>query len=58
MCIRDRNTAIRRPATPAYREYEDILRTAFRNVMEGGDAKGELDAAAQKIDRELAKYTK
>jgi multiple sugar transport system substrate-binding protein len=53
-----KNTAIRRPATPAYREYEDILRTAFRNVMEGGDAKGELDAAAQKIDRELAKYTK
>jgi len=53
-----KNTAVRRPATPAYREYEDILRTALRNVMEGGDAKAELDAAAQKIDRELAKYTK
>lgn len=53
-----KNTAIRRPATPAYREYEDILRTALRNVMEGGNAKVELDAAAQKIDRELAKYTR
>ncbi len=53
-----KNTAVRRPATPAYREYEDILRTALRNVIEGGDAKAELDAAAQKIDRELAKYTK
>lgn len=53
-----KNTAVRRPATPAYREYEDILRTALRNVMEGGDAKAELDAAAQKIDREMAKYTK
>jgi len=50
------HTAIRRPATPAYREYEDILRTALRNVMEGGDPKTELDAAAEKIDRELAKY--
>jgi fructooligosaccharide transport system substrate-binding protein len=53
-----KHTAVRRPATPAYREYEDILRTALRNVMEGGDAKAELDAAAQKIDREVAKYTK
>lgn len=53
-----RNTAVRRPATPAYREYEDILRTAFRNVIDGGDPKAELDAAAAKIDREIAKYTK
>lgn len=51
-----RNTAVRRPSTPAYREYEDILRTAFRNIIEGGDPKAELDAAAEKIDRELAKY--
>jgi fructooligosaccharide transport system substrate-binding protein len=51
-----KNTAVRRPATPAYREYEDILRTAFRNVIEGGNPKAELDAAAEKIDRELAKY--
>ncbi len=51
-----RNTAVRRPATPAYREYEDILRTAFRNVIEGGDAQAELDAAVVKIDRELQKY--
>lgn len=53
-----KNTAVRRPATPAYREYEDLLRTALRNVMEGGDPKTELDNAVQKIDRELAKYSR
>ncbi|HYM90463.1 MAG TPA: sugar ABC transporter substrate-binding protein [bacterium] len=53
-----KNTAVRRPATPAYREYEDLLRTALRNVMEGGEPKAELDAAAGKIDREIAKYVR
>jgi ABC-type glycerol-3-phosphate transport system substrate-binding protein len=51
-------TAIRRPSTPAWREYEDLLRTAIRNVIDGGDAKRELDTAVARIDAVLARYKK
>ena len=50
------NTAVTRPHTPAYREYEDLLRQAFANIRQGGDAAGELGAAAQKIDAQLRRY--
>jgi fructooligosaccharide transport system substrate-binding protein len=50
------NTAIPRPATPGFREYEDILRQAFRDIQTGAPVQETLSAAAQKIDRELAKY--
>ncbi len=50
------NTALPRPATPGFREYEDILRVALRDMQAGGDVKAMLTAAAQKIDREIAKY--
>jgi ABC-type glycerol-3-phosphate transport system substrate-binding protein len=50
------NTAIRRPATPAWREYEDLLRTAIRNVIDGADARKELDTAVARIDAVLARY--
>ncbi len=52
------HTAIRRPSTPAWREYEDLLRTAIRNVMDGADAKKELDTAVARIDVVLARYKK
>ena len=44
--------------TPAWREYEDLLRTAIRNVIDGGDAKKELDTAVARIDAVLARYKK
>lgn len=49
-------TALPRPATPGFREYEDVLRVALRDIQTGADVKGTLTAAAQKIDREIAKY--
>ena len=50
------HTAIRRPSTPAWREYEDLLRTAIRNVIDGGEARRELDTAVARIDAVLARY--
>jgi ABC-type glycerol-3-phosphate transport system substrate-binding protein len=50
------HTAVRRPSTPAWREYEDLLRTAIRNVIAGADAQTELDAAVIRIDAALARY--
>ena len=49
-------TALARPATPGFREYEDILRVALRDMQSGGNVKDTLTAAATKIDREIAKY--
>lgn len=51
------NTALPRPATPGFREYEDICGVALRDMQAGGDVKAMLSAAAQKIDcGEIAKY--
>jgi multiple sugar transport system substrate-binding protein len=50
------NTAVPRPATPGFREYEDILRVALRDIQTGANVQATLTAAAQKIDREIAKY--
>lgn len=49
-------TAVPRPATPGFREYEDVLRVALRDLQAGGNVQQVLTAAAQKIDREIAKY--
>jgi multiple sugar transport system substrate-binding protein len=49
-------TALPRPATPGFREYEDVLRVALRDIQSGGNVQQALSAAAQKIDREIAKY--
>ncbi|MYZ48453.1 ABC transporter substrate-binding protein [Propylenella binzhouense] len=50
------NTAVARPSTPGYREYEEILRLALRDIQTGADPKSTLTAAARKTDRELRKY--
>lgn len=50
------NTAVPRPTTPGYREYEELLRLALRDIQMGSDPKTSLVAAAQKVDRELRKY--
>jgi fructooligosaccharide transport system substrate-binding protein len=49
-------TAVPRPATPGFREYEDVLRVALRDIQTGADVSRTLTAAAQRIDREIAKY--
>jgi fructooligosaccharide transport system substrate-binding protein len=50
------NTAVPRPATPGWREYEDILRIAIREITGGAEAGTRLQRAAKDIDREMAKY--
>lgn len=50
------NTAIPRPATPGYREYEDLLLKALKDVQQGANVKTRLTEAATAIDLELAKY--
>lgn len=50
------NTAVTRPASPGYREFEDLLRVTLRDMQSGGDVKAMLTATAQRMDRELAKY--
>lgn len=50
------STALPRPATPGFREYEDALRIALRDIQTGADVKATLTTAAQKIDRDIAKY--
>jgi fructooligosaccharide transport system substrate-binding protein len=49
-------TAVPRPRTPAYREYEDLLRQAFANIRQGADAAKEMNAAAEKINAQIARY--
>jgi fructooligosaccharide transport system substrate-binding protein len=50
------NTAVPRPATPGWREYEDILRIAIREITGGSDPTARLQKAAKDIDREMVKY--
>ena len=49
-------TALPRPSTPGFREYEDVVRVTLRDLQAGGNVQQALTAAAQKIDREIAKY--
>lgn len=50
------NTAVPRPATPGWREYEDILRVALREITNGAEVAARLQRAARDIDREMQKY--
>jgi len=45
-----------RPKTPGWREYEDLLRLAFRDIQGGAEVAPRMSRAAKDIDRELAKY--
>ena len=51
-------TAIARPSTPGWREYEDLLRQTLRDIQSGGDVRSMLTDTAAKIDRQLMKYSK
>jgi multiple sugar transport system substrate-binding protein len=50
------HTAIPRPVTPGFSEYQDILTQAFNNIRTGQSPKAALDAAASQIERAMAKY--
>jgi multiple sugar transport system substrate-binding protein len=50
------NTAVPRPATPGFSEYEQILREALSSISSGAEPEKTLNEAAQRIDRELRKY--
>ena len=50
------NTATPRPQTPAYREYEEFLRTAMQDIQTGADVRDALTRAARNIEREMRKY--
>jgi fructooligosaccharide transport system substrate-binding protein len=51
-------TAVARPSTPGWREYEDLLRQTLRDMQTGGNVKAMLTETAAKIDRQLVKYSK
>jgi ABC-type glycerol-3-phosphate transport system substrate-binding protein len=50
------HTAIARPVTPGFDQYQNFLTNAFNNMRSGQSPKAALDAAASQIDRALAKY--
>lgn len=50
------NTAVPRPVTPGYSQYELILREAFNSIHYGADPEKTLKEAAIRIDRELKRY--
>lgn len=50
------HTAVPRPATPGYREYEDFFKTALQDIQTGTDVREALRKAARSIDREMRKY--
>ncbi|PTQ56893.1 MAG: N-Acetyl-D-glucosamine ABC transport system, sugar-binding protein [Candidatus Carbobacillus altaicus] len=50
------NTAVLRPRTPGYLEWESILRSAFEDIKNGADPKTALDNAVEIIDKQLVKY--
>ena len=51
-----KNTAVARPLSAGYLEYESMLTTAFEDIRNGADVKTTLQDAETKIDRALKKY--
>lgn len=50
------NTAVPRPKTPGFREYEDILKTTFRDIQSGSQTAEAMKKAVAEIDAQLQKY--
>lgn len=50
------NTAVPRPITPGYLEWESLVNKAYEDIKNGSDPKEALDTAAKQIDRQLKKY--
>jgi multiple sugar transport system substrate-binding protein len=51
-----KNTAVPRPSSAGYLEYESMLTNAFEDIRNGGDIKTILSDAEVRIDRTLQKY--
>lgn len=51
-----RNTAVPRPQTPGYLEFEDILSTTLEDIRNGAEPEQALNAAVERIDRGLERY--
>lgn len=51
------HTAVPRPLTPGYLEWESIVNKAYEDIKNGADPKKALDEAAAQVDRQLKKYT-
>jgi ABC-type glycerol-3-phosphate transport system substrate-binding protein len=51
-------TAVPRPLTSGYREYEELLNATFEDIRNGSNIKDSLTSAAGRIDRMLLKYKK
>jgi ABC-type glycerol-3-phosphate transport system substrate-binding protein len=51
-----RNTAVPRPQTPGYLEFEDILNNTLEDIRNGRAPEEALNEAVQRIDRALARY--
>jgi ABC-type glycerol-3-phosphate transport system substrate-binding protein len=50
------NTAMVRPVTPGFLEWEDLVIKMFEDIRNGADPEKTLDQMASRIDRTLAKY--
>ena len=50
------NTAMVRPVTPGFLEWEDPVIKMFEDIRNGADPEKTLDQMASRIDRTLAKY--
>ncbi|NOU64568.1 extracellular solute-binding protein [Paenibacillus sp. LMG 31461] len=51
------NTAVPRPKSPGYLEWETLMDKAFSDIKNGTEPKKALDGAVTQIDRQLAKYS-
>lgn len=51
-----KNTAVPRPSTPAYLEYEQLLTNAFEDIRNGSDPYTTLKGTEERIERMLKKY--
>jgi fructooligosaccharide transport system substrate-binding protein len=50
------HTAVPRPASPGYREFQELLSVTLRQMQTGGDVAVLLTNTARRIDQELEKY--
>ena len=50
------NTAVSRPMTPGYTEWQSVMESAYANIMNGTTPKKALDGAVEEIDAQLKKY--
>jgi multiple sugar transport system substrate-binding protein len=50
------NTAVSRPLTPGYTEWQSVMEEAYANIMNGSQPRQALDDAVAEIDAQLKKY--